>query len=49
MKGLFSDDGVYITLNDSGNKVWLDYITKYEFTRIINGNTIISIPFARIS
>lgn len=29
MKGLFSDDGVYRTLNDSGNKVWLDYITKY--------------------
>lgn len=29
MKGLFSDDGVYRTLNASGNKVWLDYITKY--------------------
>ncbi|WP_332373531.1 polysaccharide biosynthesis protein [Lactococcus cremoris] len=24
-----SDDGVYRTLNASGNKVWLDYITKY--------------------
>ena len=29
MKGLFSDDGVYRTLNASGNKIWLDYITKY--------------------
>ena len=29
MKALFADDGVYRTLNDSGNKIWLDYITKY--------------------